>query len=106
MRAFCFFLSLLLIPVTLLLAIFSLLGLLAPYVSPAVFTLPAFINLFLPILFLVNLVLLLYWLVQKSRWGFVPVISILLNFNYILSVFQISFRADPASEKKHQDSNL
>ena len=99
MRAFCFFLSLLLIPVTLLLAIFSFLGLLAPYVSPAVFTLPAFINLFLPILLLVNLVLLSYWLVQKSRWIIVPVISILLNFNYILSVFQISFHADPASEK-------
>ena len=99
MRAFCFFLSLLLIPVTLLLAIFSFLGLLAPYVSPAVFTLPAFINLFLPILLLVNLVLLLYWLVQKSRWIFVPVISILLNFNYILSVFQISFHTDPTNEK-------
>lgn len=98
MRAFCFFLSLLLIPVTILLAIFSLLGALAPYISPVVFSLPAFINLFLPLLLLTNLVLFLYWLVQKSRWSFIPIISILLNFNYILSVFQCNAQSSANSE--------
>ena len=100
MRAFCFFLSLLLIPVTLLLAIFSVLGVSAPYISPIVFPFPAFINLALPLLLLTNLLLVLYWLVQKSRWVWVPVIAILLNFNYILSIFQFNSQTStPASEK-------
>lgn len=99
MRALCFFLSLILIPVTLFLALLSLLGLSAAYISPAVFAFPAFINLFLPILLIINFVLLIYWIVRKSRWAFVPVISILLHFNYILSVFQFNVRPDSSDEK-------
>ena len=64
MRVLCFFLSLILIPVTLFLALLSLLGLSAAYISPAVFAFPAFINLFLPILLIINFVLLIYWIVR------------------------------------------
>lgn len=99
MRALCFFLSLLLVPVTLFLAAVSLLGLSASCISPEVFILPAFINLFLPVLMLINLVLLFYWLMQKSKWAIVPVISILLHFNYILAVFQVGFHSGHADEK-------
>lgn len=54
MRAFCFFFSLLLIPVSIAMAILSLFGVLASYISPVNFVLPAFINLFLPVLLLTN----------------------------------------------------
>lgn len=100
MRAFCFFFSLLLIPVSIAMAILSLFGVLASYISPVNFVLPAFINLFLPVLLLTNLFLLLYWFMQKSHWVIVPIIAILLNFNYILSVFQVNIPSVATDEKK------
>lgn len=101
MRALGFFFSLLLIPVTMLLALLSCLGAFAPYISPITFSLPAFINLSLPLLLLVNLAVFLYWLVQKSRLAFIPIIAILFNFNYILSIFQFNTQSPVSINEKN-----
>lgn len=88
MRALWFFFSLLMILVTVLWALLSLLGVLALYIDPSQMILPAFVGLFLPAVLVVNVLLCLYWIFQKRKWAIVPIIAILMNFNYFITIFQ------------------
>lgn len=90
MRAFCFFLSILMIPVTLLFGLLGLLGMSATVISPDTMSFAAFTGLFLPVLLLINFFFFIYWIVQKKWWAIVPALTIFLNVNYFLSIFQFN----------------
>ncbi len=67
--------------------IFSMLaGSIAPSQSPWI----QIFGLIYPIVFFVNIVFLIYWLITKSKLVFFPLIIILIGFNNIFDNFQIS----------------
>ncbi|WP_294139782.1 endonuclease/exonuclease/phosphatase family protein [uncultured Sanguibacteroides sp.] len=99
MAALRFMLSLLMIPITLLIALSSIMGVLAVYVHPATFWGIAVLGLLLPATLTMNLLLCIYWAVKKKRWMFVPIVTILLSIPYLLSIFQFSPFSNSENDK-------
>lgn len=91
MAALRYFFSLLMIPVGFLVAGAGVLAFLAGSVSPEQSTLIAFTGLIMPVVLILNLLLVVYWGFKKSRWLIVPLLAILLNTGYLLSIFQFTF---------------
>lgn len=76
---------------TFAIAVLTILGIVASYANPNSHPGMAFIGLALPALLIINVILIFYWTIRWRRWVWVPVIAILCNFNYISSVYQLSF---------------
>ena len=96
MAALRYFFSLLMIPVTFVAAIASGLAFLAAYIPPEESGTIAFAGLAMPAILLVNVLILVYWAVQKRKWAFLPAAAILWNISFLLSIFQFHF-STPAS---------
>ncbi len=63
-----------------------------PYVNQSIFW---FINLFaitLPFLLLAQLCFLVLWLFFKSKWGWAPVITLLLSWNFITALYAFKMK--------------
>lgn len=90
MAALKFFLSLLLYPLTLLIASAGILAFLAVWTDPAESGLITWAGLVMPAILLANLCAAIYWIFRKSGWASVPLAVILLNSGYLTSIFQIS----------------
>lgn len=73
---------------TSILAGFTLAGAFACNVSPDSSALFPFISLLLPGLLLINLAVAIYWTVRWRYWVFIPLISILVNWQYMSCIFQ------------------
>jgi endonuclease/exonuclease/phosphatase family metal-dependent hydrolase len=69
--------------------ILLLLSYLAPFVPPDSFWPPAFFGLAYPYLAFVNFVFLVIWTLQRSKRLLLPLLSLLLGFNYLVSTFQL-----------------
>lgn len=98
MRSLRFFFSLLMIPVTILFALVCMIGVVTPYINPTHSVIPAFIGLFLPVLLVINFFFFLYWIFQKRWWAIIPIIAIVVNTNYLLSMFQYNINKPIAIE--------
>lgn len=96
MAALRYFFSLLMIPVTFVAAIASGLAFLAAYIPPEESGTIAFAGLAMPAILLVNVLILVYWAIQKRKWAFLPAAAILWNISFLLSIFQFHF-STPAS---------
>lgn len=90
MAALLYFFSLLMIPISILIAGASLIAFMATWTSPLSSSLVTYMGLALPVILFVNLIIILYWAFRKSWWIFIPVSAILLNTGYLLSIFQFS----------------
>lgn len=88
MAALRFFFYLLMKPFTLGLAILGLGGVVAPYINPNEWWLPAFSGLFLPGILIINLILLLYWIYQKKWWMLCPFIVLASNYDFYASMYR------------------
>lgn len=97
MAALRYFFSLLLFPVGFVVAGAGILAFLAGWVSPEQSTLIAFTGLIMPVVLILNLLLVVYWAIKKSRWLIVPLLAILLNTGYLFSIFQFNF-SSPRTE--------
>lgn len=88
MAALRFFFYLLMKPAALGFAFLGLAGILAPYLDPNIWWLPAFSGLFMPILIFANLFLLLYWGIHKRWWVLFPLVTLAANYQFYVSMFQ------------------
>lgn len=73
--------------INLLLAAAIMLSYLAPVVSPKTTSIPALLGLIYPVLFILNLFFLIWWLI-RLRWFFIiPLIALLIGWNVFLKHF-------------------
>lgn len=75
-------------PLTLLWTLLTLISLGSPYVSPIWISYVPLFGLALPILFIGNLLLLIYWAFQKKIRTIIPLVVLILSFGPILNYFQ------------------
>ncbi|HVV55428.1 MAG TPA: endonuclease/exonuclease/phosphatase family protein [Mucilaginibacter sp.] len=72
-----------------------LISYLAPVVDPAKFWPVAFFGLAYPILLLGNAILIVWWLIRKSKWMLLPVICILVGWKTLNRNIGLRFPSDP-----------
>ena len=77
-----------------------LLSLVARYISPLLFWLPAFFGLAFPFLFLLNLFLIIYWMVQFKPAIIFGLITLALSFTTAYKYVQISFTNSKSTSKQ------
>ena len=90
MAALRYFFSLLMIPVSFVAAGISIAAYMAGQTNPNESTWITFIGLAMPVVLIINLVILVYWIISKRWWAIVPVAAIFLNIGYLTSIFQVT----------------
>lgn len=63
---------------------------LLPYIPPKSFALLSVLSLGVPLLIIVNFVFLLYWILRLNRQFLLPLFVLLLGFNHVTSIYEIS----------------
>ncbi len=85
---------------------FLLLGLgvayLAPYISPERFWPIAFFGLFYPLLAILNLIFSVYWLAQWRKRFLLPLIAVLIGWNYIVGFAQLNGKVQKSKTKNSE----
>jgi endonuclease/exonuclease/phosphatase (EEP) superfamily protein YafD len=64
---------------------------LSQYVPPSYFVIFQWVGLCFPFLLIVNSVLLVFWVIRKRSWCFLPLIALLANVFYYPRIYQLSF---------------
>lgn len=77
-----------------LFAIALLLAYLLPYLPPQTFALVSVLSLTVPLLIIINVVFLVYWLLRLKRLVLLPFFVLLLGFNHITSIYEFSAPGD------------
>lgn len=90
MAALRYFFSILMIPLSFLIAGIGIAAYMAGQVNPNESTFMAFIGLGTPIILIINLLFFIYWIIGKRWWAIVPAAVLLLNLGYLSSIFQIT----------------
>ncbi len=67
---------------------------LLPYIPPKEFALLSVLSLFLPLLIAVNVLFLIYWFVKFKRQLLLPLAVLLLGFNHLTSLYEITSSGD------------
>lgn len=67
-----------------------LLGYLLPYIPPKTFALVSVLSLGVPLLIIANLIFLTYWILRLKKQLLLSLLILLLGFNHVTSVFEIS----------------
>lgn len=81
-----------------ILAGLTIVGAFAGSYSPENYAIMPFIGLVLPILLLINIVSVIYWIIRWRCWVLIPLIAILGNWAYITRVFQVSLTDSASSD--------
>ena len=71
-------------------AILLLFSYFLPYISPIKAPSLAVLSLFVPVIFLVNLLFAVFWLIRLKRFFLLSTISILLGFGYVSNIYKFS----------------
>ncbi len=85
------FLRISFIGINIIAIIFYLLACLVPYINSGKSWFIAMLGLAFPLLFLVLLILLIYWLIRKSKWAYVCMAALLLSWKQISVMFSFHF---------------
>ena len=64
-------------------AILLLLFYATSFISPKAFQLGGLLNLFTPVLFIINLLFLVFWLLKLKRYFFISFITLLLGWTHV-----------------------
>ena len=83
------------IPVSLLTTLAGILAFLAGYISPSACPFLMLWSLGMPLILLFNLILAIYWGINKKYWTFLSLAILFLNMDYLLSIFQITLSSSP-----------
>lgn len=73
-----------------LFALALLLSYLLPFIPPKTFAMVSVLSLAVPMLILVNLVFLVYWILRMKKQLFLPLVVLLLGFNHLTSIYEFS----------------
>jgi len=77
-----------------------LLAYLSVYISPERIWLLAFFGLSYPFLLLANVLFVIFWIVKKKKFVIIPLVAILLGWNYLSSFIQIPLKINkPKTEQ-------
>ena len=98
-----FFKSFLLI-FTILILVLGVIGMLSPYVSPGQNIYIAYAGLALPAILFIAFLLFIFWLSDKSWISLIPLLVIIINYQYITSMFQINVFS--ARDSLHSNSTV
>lgn len=82
---------------SILLVIISCINIVTPHLNPSQYGWAYFLGLLTPVFIIAGIVLTLYFLIRRSLFTLIPLLSILLYFNYITSV--INFQIFPCNDK-------
>ena len=74
----------------LIVSILLLLSYVLPYISPKLSPIFTIISLAVPILFILNLFFIIYWIIKLKKYVFISSITILLGTGYINSIYKFS----------------
>ena len=66
----------------------------------------AYVALSKPILVVVNTILFTYWLIRLRYWLWIPLTGLMVNYEYITSMYQIYNPYQYANEKQTENSDL
>lgn len=78
----------------LLFAVALLFSYLLPYIPPKTFALLSVLSLGVPMLIIINVIFLIYWLVRLKKQALLSFFVLLLGINHLTSVFEISGSED------------
>ena len=100
MAALRYFFSLLMVPISLIAAGFSLIAYMAGQTNPNESIFITFIGLAMPVILTINLLILIYWIIKKKWWIIIPIAAILLNSGYLASIFQVTISSSKLPDGK------
>lgn len=100
MAALRYFFSLLMVPISLIAAGFSLIAYMAGQTNPNESIFITFIGLAMPVILTINLLILIYWIIKKKWWIIIPIAAILLNSSYLASIFQVTISSSKLPDGK------
>ena len=100
MAALRYFFSLLMVPISFVTAGFSLIAYMAGQTNPNESIFITFIGLATPVVLIINLLILVYWIIRKKWWVIIPIVAILLNSGYITSIFQMTLSSSELPDGK------
>jgi len=78
-----------------------LLSYLLPYVAPKTFSILSVLSLAVPLLIILNILFVLYWLLKLKKQLLLSLIVLLIGYNYIGSLYKFS-----SSKNIHDDNNI
>ena len=84
--------------ITFCMALLMCFAFLSQYVPPSSFAFFQWVGLSFPLLLIVNLGLLIFWIAHKKYWLFFPLVALLANFFYYPRIYQLSFRNLPKQD--------
>lgn len=73
---------------------------LLPYIPPTRFALLSVLSLTVPMLIIINLAFLIYWVLRFKRQFLMPLIVLLLGFNHLTSIYEFNSEEEEASAAK------
>ena len=76
--------------INLIVSILLLLSYVLPYISPKLSPIFTIISLAVPILFILNLFFIIYWIIKLKKYFLISSITILLGMGYINSIYKFS----------------
>lgn len=76
--------------------ILTIIGLYGGDVNPTGNEMKALLAFGLPILIIINVVILIYWIIRLKIWVIIPIVSLLICWNYIGTIFRFDSRPDGA----------
>ncbi len=76
-----------------------LMSYLLPYVSPKSFPLLSVISLTVPILIIINLIFLLYWIILLNKRLILSLIALILGFSHVTSLYKLSGKSFEGNEE-------
>ncbi len=94
------FISRILLLINYFFAICLLISYTASYISPATLWIIAFFGLVYPILLIINIIFVIFWLLRLKKHLFISLISILIGWNHITNYIQFNNKQKPVSDNK------
>ncbi len=73
-----------------ILSILLLLSYLLPFISPEIVPIFTIVSLAVPILFISNIFFIIYWIIKLKKYFIISLITIILGFSYISSIYKFS----------------
>jgi len=73
---------------------------LTPYFDPEKFWIIAFVGLLYPYLVIINLLLVLLWLVKLKKFIFLPLLSLIIGYSNLTSLYRINFSKEKSIDSK------
>lgn len=83
---------------------FSIIGILSSNIDPNKNSFMPFVGLALPGILFIAFSLLIFWLFKKSYWSIIPLLAIVINYQYVFSMVQI--KNFSSGETLKSDSNI